>query len=346
MLEKVRGPNPGERTTGFFIGDVAMDEYFHVPRWPAIKEKVEVEILDSYVGGTIANAAAVYAGFGDHTCFVSALNSGTISARLRERLAEAQIDIRFVKTNDELPDSRTLVFLVDNEHVVFLPAIGNYVPAISELCFQEMRKSAFVYSSVPAIRQLALERASMDSVMIMNELRRSEVRVILDLDVADFDHEDVRYYSAASVLLLNEIGVASLSRARPEADLIAQLLGRGAEIVVVTRAASGCSVYTQGAEFSVAGCSVDVADVTGAGDTFGGAFAFGLTRTADLQVAASFANAAAARAVTKVGAQGGIGDVQTILEFMSLQGMPTTRIAGSLLLSPDPPRPSPARRSW
>jgi sugar/nucleoside kinase (ribokinase family) len=327
VLEQDHRLNPRARTAGFFIGDVAMDEYFKVPRWPTIKEKVDVEIVGSFVGGTIANAAAVYAGFGDHTYFVSALNSGTISARLQKSLTEARIDISFVRIDDELPDSRTLVFLVENEHVVFLPAMGNYIPAISAGCFQEMQEAAFIYSSVPAIRQLSLEHAATDSLTIMDTLRRSGVKVILDLDVADFDAEDARYYSAASVLLLNEVGVASLSSGGSEADLMAQLLGGAVEIVVVTRAASGCSVYTQGAGFSVAGCPVDVADVTGAGDTFGGAFAFGLTRTADLRLAASFANAAAARGVTRIGAQGGIGDVRTILEFMSSQGMSTTGFA-------------------
>lgn len=324
MLEKGHGTGRKGRVTGFFIGDVAMDEYFRLPRWPNIKEKIDVEITGSYVGGTIANAAVVYAGFGDHTYFVSALNSGAISSHLRVSLSAAQVDIRFVKIDDELPDSRTLVFLVDNEHVVFLPAIGKYVPSISDECFQEMREAAFVYSSVPAIRQLNLEQTPTDCLKIMKTLRRSGVRVILDLDVADFGSEDVPYYSAANVLLLNEVGVASLSRGRPEADLMALLLGGDTEIIVVTRAASGCSVYTRDSEFSVAGCPVDVVDVTGAGDTFGAAFAFGLTRTTDLQLAASFANAAAARAVTTIGAQGGIGDVETILDFMSLHGIPIT----------------------
>ena len=44
----------GETKTVFFIGDVAMDEYYSAPYFPKIKEKILVQTLPAQMGGMIA----------------------------------------------------------------------------------------------------------------------------------------------------------------------------------------------------------------------------------------------------------------------------------------------------
>ena len=40
-----------------FVGDVALDEYYEVQRFPAVKEKVGTRMLPAQMGGMVANAA-------------------------------------------------------------------------------------------------------------------------------------------------------------------------------------------------------------------------------------------------------------------------------------------------
>ena len=66
----------------------------------------------------------------------------------------------------------------------------------------------------------------------------------------------------------------------------------------------------------VPGYDVQVGDVTGAGGTFGGALVYAIERSPDLSSALEFAVAAASRAVTIEGPQGGIAPGQSLNSFV------------------------------
>ncbi|MBM4412182.1 MAG: hypothetical protein FJ040_01855 [Chloroflexi bacterium] len=83
------------------------------------------------------------------------------------------------------------------------------------------------------------------------------------------------------------------------------MLSYGISVVVVTQAAQGCMIYTQGQTTHVPGFAVDVVDVTGAGDTFGGSFVAARALGQNLIDAARFANATAAICVGGLGARAG-----------------------------------------
>ena len=67
----------------------------------------------------------------------------------------------------------------------------------------------------------------------------------------------------------------------------------------------------------VPGFKVSVADTTGAGDTFNGAFAAGRCEGLSMKEAIRFANAAAALSVQKIGAQGGMPWRREVEEMLS-----------------------------
>ena len=81
------------------------------------------------------------------------------------------------------------------------------------------------------------------------------------------------------------------------------LLERGVESAIVTLGADGALVATRRAQIVIGGLAVETVDTTAAGDTFAGALAARLVEGADLIDASRFANAAAAVAVTRMGAQ-------------------------------------------
>jgi ribokinase len=75
-------------------------------------------------------------------------------------------------------------------------------------------------------------------------------------------------------------------------------------------------VSTEG-ELWLSHLRVDVVDTTGAGDAFAAALAVGLAEGQSVQNAARFANAVAALATTKLGAQSGFPHRAEVLAFMS-----------------------------
>ena len=81
------------------------------------------------------------------------------------------------------------------------------------------------------------------------------------------------------------------------------LVARGAGTVIVTLGEAGALSRGRAGAHRIAGVKVEAIDTTGAGDAFNGALAVALAERRDLVSALTFANAAAALACTKRGAQ-------------------------------------------
>jgi sugar/nucleoside kinase (ribokinase family) len=298
----------------FFVGDVALDEYYRAPYWPKIKEKVLVEALEPQMGGSMANAACVYAGFNESVYFLSQLNSGNITQRLCANLRDNGIDTRYILYDDRLPDSKCMIILAEDEHTILIPTLGITHIEITPEILETMCKAKYIYSTIVEIKPLRC--GNMNAIDIIKKIRQSGTKIVYDLDVALFEADDEIFLHEMDIAFFNKVGFDVYRNGLSMEEAVSKLLNNGTEIVVITLAEEGCLVYTRDQHVHVKGIPVDVVDVTGAGDTFCSTFIHALNKCHDLQRVAQFANAAAARAVTIMGARGGIATVQEILDFM------------------------------
>jgi ribokinase len=100
--------------------------------------------------------------------------------------------------------------------------------------------------------------------------------------------------------LLTGITVTDEASCRLAADILLQM---GVETVIITLGARGAFVASAVGNELVSGFKVKQVDTTAAGDTFNGALAVALAEGSSMTDAVRFANAAAAIAVTRLGAQ-------------------------------------------
>ncbi|TJX34423.1 MAG: hypothetical protein E5W21_29345, partial [Mesorhizobium sp.] len=84
--------------TAFFIGDVALDEYYTADRWPGRADKGMVTEMPAEAGGSIANAAVVHAALGGATEFISLLNDSPLSRRLVADLRANDVGVAHMLT--------------------------------------------------------------------------------------------------------------------------------------------------------------------------------------------------------------------------------------------------------
>jgi sugar/nucleoside kinase (ribokinase family) len=310
---------PGRDGYSVFVGDVSLDEYFRTDVWPGSGAKVDMTPIGSHVGGMIANAAAVYAGYGRSVRFLWAMNDGEMSRLLLADLESLGIDTSLVIRDAALADSRNIIVLAQGEHTVLTPALGLETIALTDAALDALRGARYVYTAIGDLRSLRHDGRPATSVVA--DFRGAGAQLVLDLDVGHVRPGDEALIASADVLLVNRLGFERLRGGRTESETLANLLDGAARVVVVTLGPQGCRVASRSGAFTVPGIAVDPVDVTGAGDTFGASFVHALDVTDDLVAAATFANAAAARAVGSPGGRSGVATEQEVVAFADRHGV-------------------------
>ena len=74
------------------LGRVCIDEYYQLDAWPKMGEKKFVLPLNRQVGGMIANAASVLAGYGVHAYLLDELPDTDSTDQIRKDLKRYHID--------------------------------------------------------------------------------------------------------------------------------------------------------------------------------------------------------------------------------------------------------------
>ena len=301
-----------------FFGDVAQDEYYVAPYFPSADDKVIVRELEPEFGGSVANSASIYAGYGMPTSFMSQLNSGPLTQKLLAQLREQGVDTTHVIFDEAVPDSHCIIILSGDRNIVLIPSLGITHTEITPTAFEHMAEAEFLVTTLTDVKPFRMGEATAADVLA--GLRRRGARVVFDLDVYNPENHGSGLLEQCDILFMNALGS---ERLRASGTSIPELLAAGTTAVIVTRDSEGCELHTAAGLHTVPGIPVEVVDVTGAGDTFTSSFLYAYSTGGDLADAAEFANAAATRAVTRVGARGGRATRAEIEAFRSsLQGTP------------------------
>ncbi|HTL40653.1 MAG TPA: carbohydrate kinase family protein [Pseudolysinimonas sp.] len=304
-----------------FFGDVARDDYYRAPAFPAAGDKMIVTALPSQFGGSVANSATIYAGYGMPTSFMSQLNSGPLTQELLGQLKDEGIDTRHVIFDETVPDSRCIVLLSGEQHIVLIPTLGITHTEITPEAFEHIAEAEFLVTTLTDAKPFRM--GELRASEVLESFRARGTRIVVDLDVYNAENQGSGLLAHCDILFMNSLGAQRLAAT---GDSIEGLLAGGASAVVVTRDSDGCELHTRDGVHVVPGITVPVVDVTGAGDTFTSSFLFALSESGDPRSAAEFANAAATRAVTKVGARAGRAtraDVEAFRESLAVRSATT-----------------------
>ena len=303
--------------TAFFIGDVALDEYYTADRWPGLADKGMVNELPAEIGGSIANAAVVHAGLGGQTEFISLLNGSPLSRRLIEDLRANGVGVRHMLTDLEIPESRNLIFLVDGEHIVLTVDMGEQPMWLVPETLAALRNPGLLYTTLYRARRLRCRIGDevLSHAALLADLRKRGRRTVFDLDVGGCIAADLPYLAGAEVVIFNQVGFRTTFGHDDLARIDDWIRAADIKWVVRTRAADGAEASNGVTILSTSGFAVDVADVTGAGDTFGGALTWGLAQGHPFAQALDFAVAAASRSVTIHGPRSGKASASEIRDW-------------------------------
>jgi ribokinase len=315
------------------VGSINLDLVFAAPRLPSLGETITGAGLRQIAGGKGANQAVAAARQGARVSLVGAVGADAFGAAALQALATEGIDTAAVVTCPGQPSGTAGIFVDGsgaNAIVVAPGANAAVTPAQVEAACRGIDDCGFLICQLeiplPAVAH-AIGLARQRAVPVL--LNAAPYHPLPDALLGLVDYLVLNETEAA---LLAGVPVADAGQACHAARL---LRARGAGAVLVTMGSRGVQVCAAAFEQFLPARAVRAVDCTGAGDTFVGAFAVASCGGAALPDAVQYAQAAAALAVTRMGAQTSIpthAEVQALLD----QDPAFTQVDRSVSLPEDP----------
>ena len=289
---------------------------------------VDIQSYAAYVGGSPANISVGARRLGLKTALLTAVGDDPVGDFILHFLNNEGVDTSFIPRKPEHrtsavvlgiepPDKFPLVYYRDNCADINL-TIDDALAAPLDDC------RVFQFAGT----NLSLEPSRSATLFAAEMARQAGAAVVFDVDFRPDQWHDVRAFGvvARSALRLvdvvigteDEINAAMLSDVsqmrvshsqvsdtKVEGDTqsgIAFMLGLGPQAVIEKIGPQGARVHLKGGEvIDVPGFPVEVTNILGAGDAFGGGFIYGLVKGWDWYKSARLGNACGAIVVTEHG---------------------------------------------
>lgn len=262
----------------------------------------EVSSFGKFLGGSPTNVAVAAAKYGLKTAVITKVGQDPFGNYLRQELTRLGVDNRFVGESAELmtPVVFCEIFPPDDFPLYFYrkPTAPDLQIEPKDLDVDSIKTAEIFWFTVTGLS----EEPSRSAHIYALELRGNQKRTIVDLDYRsmfwdspnDARKQIDRIWGNVTVAVGNReeclvaVGETDPSRA---ADA---LLDRGVELAIVKQGPKGVLAKTKEEAVEVAPYFVDVVNGLGAGDSFGGALSFALSRGWDLRKVLEFSNVAGA----------------------------------------------------
>ena len=283
------------------VGSANVDFTVALARLPKPGETVSEGTLLIARGGKGANQAVAARRLGADVRIIGCVGADASGRQVRDALAAEGIGVDTLTTADG-PATGTALIMVDREgrnQIAVAPG-ANRALSVADV---ERGEREFAWADV-VVCSLEVPLAAVRRAL---ELARS-ARVTTIVNPAPFPDGGIDFLALADLVTPNEgeaarlsgLEVAGLDAARQAA---AAIRAKGAGTAVLTLGGAGALADGPGGVVQVPAFSVTVVDTTGAGDAFNGALAVALGEARPLREALGFANATAALACTRRGAQ-------------------------------------------
>jgi ribokinase len=283
------------------VGSSNTDMIIKLDRIPRPGETILGGDFSTAAGGKGANQAVAAARAGGKVTFVARVGDDVFGRQAVQGFVADGIDTSRVLTDSDAPSGVALIFVDGSGENSIAVASG----ANARLTPDDVLSARDAIASADVlVTQL---ETPVDTVRAAVELAAEHgVRVVLNPAPAQPLGEEILRH--VSVLAPNETEAELLTGIEVSSDAAAleaakKLNALGVDAVLITLGSRGAFLFDSDRADLVPGFEVKAVDTTAAGDVFNGALAVALAEDNPIAEAVRFANAAAALAVTKLGAQ-------------------------------------------
>ncbi len=295
------------------IGSSNTDLIARVRKFPAAGETIEGLAFLQAMGGKGANQAVAAKRAGGEVTFITCVGTDANGQNALKYYRHEGLDVSLSKQVDDAPSGTAMIWVDDRGEncIVITPGANNRLLPGDIL---QLRETIATADMVVLQMEIPYE-----TIKIACELAHENHTKVL-LNVAPARQLDADLLKKTDILIVNETEAEALSGKKVETEgkeLVADSLqAMGPKIVMLTLGEQGCFLKEDHVSYAVPAFQVKVVDTTAAGDTFCGALAAQLSKGKKWEEILTFATAASALCVTRMGAQPSIPMEKEILDFL------------------------------
>lgn len=286
------------------IGSCNIDITVECDRYPKPGETIFGNRLTVNTGGKGANQAVAAARLGAEVAMIGCIGDDVYGQLVQKALKENNINADFVKV---LPGENTgtahITVAEDDNNIIVIKAANNLVkPELIDEAWEKIQAADIVL--------LQHEIPAATNAYVIEKCAAAGIPVLLN--PAPVEPVPAEILAKVAYLTPNEHEAAILFKDQGKAEILEANQGK----VIMTLGSKGVAYAEKGQVYNVPAFKVQPVDTTGAGDTFNGAFAVARANGKSMYESISFANAAAALSVQKLGAQGGMPYLNEVEEML------------------------------
>ncbi|MPW42971.1 ribokinase [Acinetobacter guerrae] len=283
------------------LGSANVDHILNVNDFPLSGQTITAKNYKVAFGGKGANQAVAAGRSGANVSFIACVGDDDAGKNIKAQLQKDHVDVQAIQNTTGQLTGVALIFV--NQHADNF--IGIHAGANAALNAEYVKQYTDLIQHA-RILLLQLETPMASVICAATIAKHSGVKVILNPAPAQTLSPDL--LKMIDILTPNETEAEILTGVKinnlKDANKAAQVLhDYGIETIVITLGAQGVWLSDKGYGQLIPALKVNAIDSIAAGDTFNGAFATALLEGKSNKEAAEFANAAAAIAVTRHGAQ-------------------------------------------
>lgn len=280
------------------LGSINMDLVTTTNHLPEIGETIMGQHFQTNPGGKGANQAVAAARLGAAVQFIGCVGNDHFGLDLAQQLKGEGIDVSHLDTVPSPTGTATIVVSENDNQIIIVPGANHFVDA----AYVESKRAIIANSEILILQLEIPNEGVRKAVEIAKE---NDVTVILNpAPICELPDDLLRQ---VDYLTPNEHEYTMLMKGNRQ-DIL--------EKVILTKGSEGITFFDQGKEVHLPAHNVKVVDTTGAGDSFNGGFAFGLSEGYSLHEACAYGNAVGALATTKLGAQTGMPTFKEVEDLL------------------------------
>ena len=296
------------------LGVSALDIVSLVDHLPSEGEVIQASEMTVSGGGPVATAIVTLARLGARTAMIDSLGDDWRGRMILSEYLQTGVDTRFIQVKSGYQSSTATILVNQNTGERSIAFFPGDVP--------ELSGSDLPGELIRTGKILHLNGRHWPACLHAAEIaHRSAVRVSFDGGAYRYRPELKELVPLTDICIVAEnfaqryTGVGDLHRA---AEI---LLAEGPSLVVITSGIKGSWIFPKAGEWfhQPAFLTPATKDTTGCGDSYHGAFLFGLIRSLDLRKTARIASAVAALNSLHLGGRKGLPDLQQVNDFLASQ---------------------------